>query len=336
MIPAVSAGGYDAARHRAAFLDRSARGRIVVSGADRASYLQGLLTNDITALTAGTGCYAAYLTAQGRMMADLWVYEIGDLILLAMEGAVKDTVLARLDQFIFSEDVQLGDVTDTFGDIAIVGPNAASIVAEVVPGVSIASLTMMREHDNVRAQRGGQPVIVVRVLDAGEPGFELYAERAVVAAIVDELRRAGVVELDEATADAIRIESGTPRFGRDMDEDTIPLEAGIESRAISFTKGCYIGQEVIIRVLHRGHGRVARRLVGLRVEGSSVPASGATVRAGDREVGHVTSATWSPNLKQAIALAYLHRDFVAAGTAVAIDERSAEVVSLPFVAISHG
>jgi folate-binding protein YgfZ len=318
-----------------------------VSGADRASYLQGLLTNDIAALTAGTGCYTAYLTAQGRMIADLSVYEIGDVILLAMEGAVKDTVLARLDQFIFSEDVHLGDVTDTFGEVAIVGPNAASIVAEVVPGVSIAALTMMREHDNVRAPRGvegsrlnpqsairnpqSEPVIVARVLDVGEPGFALYAEREVITSIVDDLRRTGVIELDEATADAIRIESGTPRFGRDMDDDTIPLEAGIESRAISFTKGCYVGQEVIIRVLHRGHGRVARRLVGLRIEGSGVPASGATVRAGEREVGHVTSAAWSPVLKQAIALAYLHRDFVTAGTSVTIDERAAEVVSLPFV-----
>jgi folate-binding Fe-S cluster repair protein YgfZ len=122
MIPAVSAAAYDAARHRAAFLDRSHRGRIVVSGTERGSYLQGLLTNDIAALKAGHGCYAAYLTAQGRMIADLDVYELGDVLLLAMSGAVKDTVMARLDQFIFSEDVQLGDVTGTFAQIAIVGP----------------------------------------------------------------------------------------------------------------------------------------------------------------------------------------------------------------------
>src|SRR5215831_15610746 len=146
MIPAVSAGAYDAARHRAAFLDRTARGRIVVSGADRASYLQGLLTNDIAALTAGTGCYAAYLTAQGRMIADLWVYEIGDVILLVMEGAVKDTVLAKLDQFIFGEDVQLGDVTATFDEVVIVGPEAASIVAGVVAGAAVDRLAAMREH----------------------------------------------------------------------------------------------------------------------------------------------------------------------------------------------
>src|SRR3954453_568351 len=118
------ASAYQAARQTAAFIDRSSRGRIVVNGRERASYLQGLLTNDIQALNAGDGCYAAYLTAQGRMIADLWVYELGDVMLLALPRAVKDAVLAKLDQFIFSEDVQLGDVTDTLAAVAVVGPDA--------------------------------------------------------------------------------------------------------------------------------------------------------------------------------------------------------------------
>jgi folate-binding protein YgfZ len=332
MIPAVSPLGYDAARQRSAMIDRSDRGRIVVSGADRASYLQGLLTNDVVALTSGQGCYTAYLTAQGRMIADLDVHELGDVMLLTMAGDVKDTVIAKLDQFIFSEDVQLGDVTDAFAQIAVVGPQAAAAVADAVPGVAAATLTAMREHDNVRVVLDAGPVIVTRVVDVGEPGFELYAERAPIAAIGQALRRSGVAELDEATADAIRIESGTPRFHRDMDESTIPLEAGIESRAISLTKGCYVGQEVIIRVLHRGHGRVARRLVGLRVDGTAVPRPATVVRSGDREIGHVTSATHSPALQCPIALGYLHREFVEPGTTVMIGEARAEVVAVPFVA----
>src|ERR1700693_1509576 len=123
-----SGSEYQAARERAASLDRPERGRIVVSGADRASYLQGLLTNDVTALEAGEGCYAAYLTPQGRMIADLFVYELGDLMLLSMPHEVKDTVLARLDQFLFTEDVKLGDVTDSFAQIALVGPRAATVL----------------------------------------------------------------------------------------------------------------------------------------------------------------------------------------------------------------
>jgi folate-binding protein YgfZ len=334
MIPAVSAAAYDAARHRAAFLDRSHRGRIVVSGAERASYLQGLLTNDIVALKAGQGCYAAYLTAQGRMIADLYAYELGHVMLLAMTGGVKDTVMAKLDQFIFSEDVQLGDVTDTFAQIAVVGPEAAGAVASIVSGVGEDALREMPEHANVRGEWAGGSAVVTRVTDLGEPGFDLYVDYPLAGALKETLVSTNVVELDAATAEAVRVESGAPLFGRDMDEETIPLEAGIEARAISFSKGCYVGQEVIIRVLHRGHGRVARKLVGLTVDGDQVPEAGSTIRSGDREIGHVTSSVASPALKRPIALAYVHRDFLEPGTAVTVGDQRATVTALPFVARS--
>jgi folate-binding protein YgfZ len=331
MIPEVSSPAYQAARHHAALVDRSNRGRIVVSGADRASYLQGLLTNDVAALKAGTGCYATYLTPQGRMIADLTVYELGDVMLLTLNRDVKDIVLAKLDQFIFTEDVRLGDVTDTFAQIAIVGPAAADELSRVLSGVSAVSLAALAEHGNLRVDWAGSSAVVARTNDAGEPGYDVFVDRERRDAFVSAIASAEVVELDEATAEAIRIEGGVPVFHRDMDEETIPLEAGIESRAISFTKGCYVGQEVIVRVLHRGHGRVARRLIGLRVDGPSAPPSGTLVRAGDREVGHVTSSAWSPTLEQPIALAYIHRDFVEPGTIVTVGGVNATVTQLPFV-----
>ena len=331
MIPAVSHAAYDAARQHAALIDRSNRGRIVVSGADRAAYLQGLLTNDVVALKAGQGCYAAYLTAQGRMIADLHVYELGDVMLLTMAGDVKDGVLAKLDQFIFTEDVQLGDVTDTFAQIAVVGPQAAQAIAGVVTGLSLERLRNLAEHANVRAPWDGGAAIVTRITDTGEPGFDLYVERAQAGALKTALGAVDVVEADEPVAEALRIESGVPLFRRDMGEDTIPLEAGIESRAISFTKGCYVGQEVVIRVLHRGHGRVARKLVGLLIDGQQVPAAGAVIRSGEREIGRVTSSTQSPALKRPIALGYVHRDFVESGTKVTVNDTTAEVTTLPFV-----
>jgi len=330
MIPVVSATAYEAARQRAAFLDRSDRARLVVSGADRASYLQGLLTNDVMALKAGDGCYAAYLTPQGRMIADLYVYELGDVILLTLDRGVKETVLTKLDQFIFSEDVQLGDVTDTFAQIAIVGPAAPATVARLLTDAPVETLSSLREHGNLRATWNVEPAIVTRITDAGEPGFDVFVDRAKGEAFMAAVADAGAAALDEQTAEAIRIEAGVPRFQRDMDEETIPLEAGIEPRAISFTKGCYVGQEVIIRVLHRGHGRVARRLVGLVLD--HPPASGAPIRSGDREIGRITSSAWSPALSRPIALAYVHRDFVAPGTAVSVDGTSAEVTTLPFTA----
>jgi tRNA-modifying protein YgfZ len=345
MIPAVSLDAYAAARERAGLVDRPDRGRIVVSGADRASFLQGLLTNDIVALKAGQGCYAAYLTAQGRMIADLDVYELGDVMLLVLPRDVKDAVIAKLDQVIFSEDVQLGDVTDTFAQMAVIGPEAASLVARVL-GIAVETLAVMAEHGNLRTSWLASPklqgvdsseggtggsVIVTRAAGTGVLGFDLYVESGRGGELRRALIEAGAAEVDADTAEAIRIEAGVPLFHRDMDEETIPLEAGIESRAISFSKGCYVGQEVIIRVLHRGHGRVARRLVGLRLQSDVVPPAGARIRAGDREIGEVTSSTRSPALQTPIALGYVHRDFVEPGTKVAVDDAAAEVVTVPFV-----
>ncbi|HXI31195.1 MAG TPA: glycine cleavage T C-terminal barrel domain-containing protein [Vicinamibacterales bacterium] len=331
MVPAVSPDVYAAARHRAAFVDRSDRGRIVVSGSERASYLQGLLTNDTAALSAGRGCYAAYLTAQGRMIADLHLYELGDVMLMTMDGGVKDAVMAKLDQFIFSEDVQLGDVSATFAQLAVVGPDAAGVVAAAIGAVQTDALSALPEHGNIRIDWDGGAAIVTRITDTGEPGFDVYVERARAAQVKASFAAAGVPEMDDATAETLRIEAGVPRFHRDMDEETIPLEAGIESRAISFTKGCYVGQEVIIRVLHRGHGRVARRLVGLLVEGADVPPRGAPITADGRAIGDVTSSTLSPALQRPIALGYVHRDFVQPGTKVTVGAAAATVAALPFV-----
>jgi folate-binding protein YgfZ len=326
-----STESYRAARTGAALVERSDRGRIVVTGADRRSYLQGLLTNDIATLEAGHGCYAAYLTAQGRMITDLHVYELGDAILLVVPGEAKDTVLAKLDQFIFSEDVQLGDVTDSFVQVAVIGPLAASTVERALEATS-AGLGALGDNGCIRLTFRDQPVIVTRVDDAGEVGFEIHAGKELREGLIAALEAAGARAVPLETLETIRIEGGVPRFGRDMDGETIPLEAGIEDRAISFSKGCYVGQEVIIRVLHRGHGRVARKLVGLRIAGSQVPPAGAPICAGEKEVGHVTSAAWSPALAVPIALGYVQRDFVEPGTSVSVDGVPAVVTARPIVA----
>jgi folate-binding protein YgfZ len=321
---------YLAARTEAASVDRSERAWVVVSGTDRRSYLHGLLTNDIVALQPGQGCYAAYLTPQGRMIADLWVYELGDVLLLSMARDVKPVVLAKLDQFVFTEDVQLGDVTDTFTATAIVGPRAAGAVADAL-GTSGDRLAQLPEHGSVRADFQGQPAIVLRTTDTGEPGFDVLVETQHAGPLRERLHASGVVDAGAAVAEALRIEGGVPRFHVDMDEETIPLEAGIEARAISMTKGCYVGQEVIIRVLHRGRGRVARRLVGLTLEGTAAPSSGSQVQVDGKDIGSITSSAVSPALGKPIALAYVHRDHVAPGTAVSVDATRAVITSLPFV-----
>src|SRR5206468_10057371 len=178
MIPALSLDAYDAARHRAASIDRSGRGRIIVSGSDRASYLQGLLTNDVAALRPGQGCYAAYLTPQGRMITDLHVYEIGDAILLTTAGDTKATLLSRLDQLIFSEDVQLADATDTFAQVAIIGPEAAAVTSRVLGDADAGVLAGLPEHGSLRASWDGEPAMLTRVTDAGEAGFDVFVGRS--------------------------------------------------------------------------------------------------------------------------------------------------------------
>src|SRR5258708_13069053 len=162
---------YRAARDVAALVDRADRGRIVLSGADRASYLQGLLTNDIVALKSGEGCYTAYLTPQGRMIADAYVYELGDVMLLSTPRAVTPAVVAKLDQFVFTEDVKIGDDTDHFAQMPLLAPTAAATLARVLGGIERAALIALAEHGNPRAQFAQQPVIVTQVTHAGEPAF---------------------------------------------------------------------------------------------------------------------------------------------------------------------
>lgn len=340
--------GYDAARTGVALLDRRDHGRIVVSGADRAAYLQGMLTNDVSALKAGQGCYACYLTAQGRMISDLWVFELGDVMLITLPGATCETVLTRLDQYVFSEDVQLGNVTDTFSSLALLGPGSSVALSTVVERVSAEQIAALEEGGNLRATVDGHPAIVLRVADAGVVAYELLVGADQFGTCWQALRAAGADELSLAAAEVLRVEAGIPRFHQDMNEETIPLEAGLEARAISQTKGCYVGQEVIIRVLHRGHGRVAKKLVGLKMSsaadvpvarptgptelgrGGEVASPGGVIRVGDREIGRATSAVRSPHCQAPIALGYVQRDFVAPGTEVTVDGVPAIVSTLPF------
>ena len=306
---------YRAVREHAATGAIAPRRAIGIGGPDRAAYLQGLLTNDVLALTPGTGCYAAWLTPQGRMLTDLHVFESGDMMLLDVPADLAEATLQRLDQFLFSEDVQLARLADTLRAVWVHGPAAAATLEGLVAGA--ADLDSWAEYRNARAEIDGAPAVVARVSQLGVPGFCVYIDPA----REDDLRRAlegaGAADAGPDAIEAARIEAGYPIFGVDMTDDTIPLEAGIEDRAVSFTKGCYVGQEVIIRVLHRGHGRVVRKLVGLRIEGDA-EARGAKIFSAEREIGAVTSAVRSPRLGS-IALGYVHRDFVAPGTRVDVE-----------------
>ena len=288
------------------------RHQIAVAGPDRATYLQGLLTNDIPALSAGTGCYAAWLTPQGRMLTDMHVLESGELILLDVPAETADATRERLEQFIFTENVQVELLAGKLTGVWIHGPKAPAVV-EGVMGMS--GLAGWRDYQHTQS--------VARIDQLGVPGFGLYLEPSRERDLIAALIQAGAREVSHEAIEAARIEAGYPVFGIDMTDDTIPLEAGIEERALSMSKGCYVGQEVIIRVLHRGHGRVARKLVTLRIDGA-VPQRGARLFAADRDVGFVTSAAVSPRLGT-IAMGYVHRDFLTPGTTLDLATDSGRV-----------
>jgi folate-binding protein YgfZ len=327
---------YSAIFHAAVLGSIAPRGQIAVKGADRAEYLQGLLTNDIPSLTPGTGCYAAWLTPQGRMLTDLHLFQSATMLLLDVPAELVEPTLKRLDEFLFSEDVQIASLAGSLASVSLHGPLASGLLERVLE--EAGGLEGWAAYSHAPAIFDAQPVVVARVDQLGVPGYHVYLDPSQAVSLRTALLSAGAVEAPAAVLTAARIEAGYPLFGQDMTEDTIPLEAGIESRAISTSKGCYVGQEVIIRVLHRGHGRVARRLVGLQAGAAGIE-SGARIKAsrdeGAKEIGFVTSAGDSPS-RGRVALAYVHRDFVAPGTVVAVNTSdglsAATVTALPMSA----
>jgi tRNA-modifying protein YgfZ len=313
------------------------RQQIAVGGPDRATYLQGLLTNDIPALSPGSGCYSAWLTPQGRMLTDMHVLESEGMILLDVPAQTAEATRDRLEQFIFTENVQVQLLAGSLTGVWIHGPKAAAVVEHVlvdVPGQGPSEKTAQgrsdrtgpttwRDYQHARLTFRDQPVSVARIDQLGVAGFCIHLEPARERELIDALVDAGAREVSAEAIETARIEVGYPLFGVDMTDDTIPLEAGIEDRAISMSKGCYVGQEVIIRVLHRGHGRVARKLVTVRIDGA-VPPRAARLFAADRDIGFVTSAAASPRLGT-MALAYVHRDFLAPGTAIEVASEGSHV-----------
>lgn len=289
-------------RRGAGVLDLSPRGRLLIKGADRKRFLHGQVTNDVNGLAVGQGCYAAVVNAKGKLESDAFIYCLEDALLLDFEPGLTERLIQRCDKYIIADDVQIEDASGTYALFSVQGPQA------IHPEVPPRPLSFKRAGD----------AYFVNNARGASRGFDVF----VPAAEKSALQLPGV-PCSEPALEVVRIESGIPRFGIDMDETNLAPEAGIESRAISYSKGCYIGQEVISRI--RTYGQVAKALRGLRCD--------APMKRGDklfldgREVGYVTSAVFSPVLKAHIALGYVRREHHAIGTKLT----GAEIVQLPFV-----
>ena len=304
---------------------RAERGRLRFGGSDRTAFLHALLTNDVTTLGPGRGSYGALLTPQGRMIADFHLFARPDHILADVPAATAQSLTTDFDRLIFAEDASVTDISASLVQLNVVGGGAPVIVAHAL-ALDRDALRDLAIGSQLDVAEG----FIARTDDAALPGYDLLIPAEREGAVSEALTRAGAVALTDELFTALRVDAGRPLFGVEMDTDTIPLEAGLLDRAISTTKGCYVGQEVIIRVLHRGGGRVARRLVKVKFNGnaSGQLQPGTKLRIGDRDAGHVTSLAPALDDSGFIALGYLRREFAEVGQAVLADGSSGVVTGL--------
>jgi len=315
--------------------------RLRLSGPDARRFLHGMVSNDIQALKPGQGCHAALLTVKGKLLGDLFVYDCGGFgLLVELVAGARAAVQASLDRHLIMDNATLEDLSSALDELGVYGAGAAQAIAEALDGVSaeeLAALTVY--HASLRPTADGEPpMLIAATRELGLPGFHILGSKAEVEALSAKLAVAGGSVLDEGRAEVLRIEAGTPLYGIDIDEDRMPAEAGLDD-AVSYTKGCYLGQEVVVRLRDRGH--LNRKLCGLRIlDGGPPPAAGTRLyfpaRPDKPNAGVITSAALSPSCGT-IALGYVHRMAWEPGTQlelIGLDEqplgRKAEVVPLPF------
>jgi aminomethyltransferase len=268
--------GYDALRHGAAWLDLSSRGQIMARGRDAARFLHNVSSNDVKKMKHGDACYAFLLTPQGRIVADFDLFSLGDRFVIDTEPELRETVQRQILKYKVADQVELEDVTDQVVKIGVEGPKAPQIPYP---------------PDETR---------IVPFTATGQPGYRIYSTPDQREKIVRHLEAAGVVAATPEDARTVRIENGKPRFGEDILETSLPQETE-QMQAVSFTKGCYIGQEIVERIRARGH--VNRHLVRLEIEGTEPPSPGKQTVGGQE--AEVTSAVYSPEFGKVIALAYV-------------------------------
>ena len=320
----------------AGVMDLSFRGRICLTGADRVRFLNGQVTNNVKDLRVGQGCQAALVSAKGKLQADLNIVCLPDELLLDFEPGLTETITQRLEKYIIADDVQIVDAAPHYGLLSVQGPKSETVVVRSlglfteIPAKPMNAISL-KDETLGEIYLLNQP----RLLTSG---FDLFVPTASLGAVMEKLiaaaREAGGCAAGWRAWEAARIEAGIPRFGADMDETNLAPETGLESRMISYSKGCYIGQEVIARV--RTYGQVAKSLRGLRLAADlkTLPAHGDKLFHAGKEAGYITSALASPALGANIALGYVRKEANQIGTKLTLQtpegESAVEIVALPF------
>jgi folate-binding protein YgfZ len=326
---------YRALTDRCGLLDRSERGKLALTGSGAKEFLAGQVSNDVEALSPGSGCYAAFLTPKGKMLGDLRVFDLGDELFLDTERVALQALFDMIRRFKIGYDVDLHKRTVEQGLLSLIGPTAretaaralaladASTPVDRAADSAVAALALPHiEHSNARVEIDGMTI----VLACTDLGVDVICAAPEHQAVGDALLAAGAQPVSEQAAEIVRVEHGRPRYGIDLDETVIPQEAGLNERAVSFTKGCYVGQETVARLHYRG--KPNRHLRGLRLSEPVGP--GAELHLGERSVGRLSSSVLSP-LHGPIGLALVRRE-AEPGATVSVGPHgvSAEVLELPF------
>jgi folate-binding protein YgfZ len=309
---------YKAARESAALFEKDIYGVVRLTGSERVSWLQGMVTNDVEKLHPGQGCYAAHLTPQGKMVAHMLILRDEDCLWLVLERAIIPRLISAFDKLLIMEDVQVLDESEPFEILAVVGPKAKAVIESFTH--EPLQIDTLYGHGAAGEQR------IVRT----NLGYDIWVRRGTTDKVVRALAQSGATAIDHGTWDVLRTEIGWPIFGVDIDETTTMPEIG--EHGISYDKGCYVGQEVVAKVKYIGH--VNRRFVGLILDGEVLPEMKSPIRKADKEVGYVTTSLFSPGLEKSIALGFVARVAYAPGTAVEVlTEAKAitgKIVELPF------
>jgi folate-binding protein YgfZ len=280
--------GYEALRTGAAWLDLSGRGKIKVTGEDRARLLHAMTTNHVQQLTPGTGCYAFFLSAQGRVLADVNILCRQDRLLLDLEPETRDKIYQHLDRYIIADDAALEDVTEQTATIAVEGPKAGDVLESAGAPLPEAEYSTLEWGER----------LVARMNTTGSLGFFIFAPAAEKAALIAELEAAGAVSGDSEAFRVVRLEHGKPRYGEDISERFLAQEAN-QTHALHFSKGCYLGQEIVERV--RSRAQIHRLLKPLALETKEPPSPGTKLP----DNTEITSAAYSPALDKVVALGYV-------------------------------
>lgn len=304
--------GYDALREGAAWLDLSERGKIRARGADRARLLHAITTNDIQQLTPGTGCYAFFLNAQGRVLGDAHILCFEDHFLLDTEPQTHQKLHQHIDQYIIADDCTVEDVTSATATLAVEGPKAKEALASIGATLPTAPYATV----------GWGAWIIANAGYTGGPGYFLFSAREHPAELAQQLDAAGAAAASEEAFRVVRLEHGKPRYGEDISERFLAQETQ-QMHAIHFNKGCYLGQEIVERV--RSRALLHRLLMPVHLDTDTPPPAGARLQAEGKDAAEITSAAYSPGLGKTVALAYVRAEHARPGAILQFGDVRAEV-----------